>query len=386
MTNALIFLIGLISSQKINFGGEIYIGEILSILVIGVSFKRISLPSEFKGLFGLLLVWVLCQLCSDIYNDTQYLKAAKGILAPVLFGLTMMALNTFFRGRDSAVPKYLFGVVVGLWVGKAFAGSGYYSINPWKWGLGLSVALCFYLWVEFYATRSKTVYLVIATPIFCIVSLAFSARSLAGFFLIANLISILSARIFKNPAYRVLVSQRYGVFYCFLLIVLLVFALDRALFALFVFQPFLDILPPEDAWKYSVQATNAWGVILGGRTEILVSLEAFFDAPFLGHGSWAENKAYVYRHLDRVAEAGGLLHSLEVAQQNIDSFLIPSHSYLMGALVWGGIGAGLFWLKVLVLCLSGFLRRSVVSSPLQVYISIFLIWSILFSPFSANAR
>jgi hypothetical protein len=135
-----------------------------------------------------------------------------------------------------------------------------------------------------------------------------------------------------------------------------------------------------------MQAESKWGVILGGRTELLVSLEAFLDAPFLGHGSWAENSIYKYVHLDMMDASGGMLKDLISAEKNIRSFLIPTHSYLMGAAVWGGVMCSLFWLKIFGVFFSGFLNSKVILSPLLIYISIWMIWNILFSPFGADAR
>ena len=49
----------------------------------------------------------------------------------------------------------------------------------------------------------------------------------------------------------------------------------------------------EDAQKkYEMEASGKYGVLLGGRTELLASLPAVYDSPILGHGSWAKNRIY----------------------------------------------------------------------------------------------
>ena len=66
--------------------------------------------------------------------------------------------------------------------------------------------------------------------------------------------------------------------------------------------------------------------------------------------------------------------------------LIPSHSYLMGALVWSGIFGGLFWIVLLYVVFKRFLR-TLGQLPLYFYIGMLgLVWDVLFSPFGASAR
>jgi hypothetical protein len=226
----------------------------------------------------------------------------------------------------------------------------------------------------------------VGAAIFVVICMANSSRSLAAFMLIASMLAVLSSRIKLIPFYRRLVVSPLGTLQLLFIVLIVVFCLDRSMAALFSFDPFLDLLPPLDAMKYKVQADSKWGVILGGRTELLISFEAFFDSPFFGHGSWAENSYYTYARLDMVDASGGMLRDLSVAESNIKSFLIPTHSYLMGAIVWGGFFAGLFWLKVIWLSLSGFLNRNVIESPLLLYIVIGMVWNVLFSPFGADAR
>jgi hypothetical protein len=385
VTSFIVFLIGVISSQKINLFGEVFIGEILCAAVLLFNIKAIRTPAGSKPLLGLLLVWFIAQLAADIVNQTEFIKAVKGVLAPAFVAMIILGLTTVFYKRYHFLPHYLFGVFIGLWLSRVI-GSEYYAHNPWKWGLGSCVALCFFTWIEFYCKRYKSAYLFVGAALFVVVCLANSSRSMAAFMLIASMVAILSSRITLLPIYRRLSASPSGTLQLFFIVLFVVFSIDRSMAALFNFGPFLDLLPPLDAMKYNLQAESKWGVILGGRTELLVSLEAFLDSPIFGHGSWAENSYYTYARLDMMDASGGMLMDLSVAESNIRSFLIPTHSYLMGAMVWGGFFAGLFWLKVIWLSLFGFLNRRVIVSPLLLYIVIGMIWNVLFSPFGADAR
>jgi hypothetical protein len=383
--NLAIFIVGLLSSQKINLFGEVFVGEALCGLVLLFNAKAIRVPPGGRLLLGLLFVWFVAQFASDIINQTEIIKALKGILVPVFVAIILLGLSTAFYRRYQYLPIYLLGVFVGLWVSR-FLGSEYYASNPWKWGLGSCVALCFFTWIHFYCKVYRNVYLLVGAVAFVVVSLANSSRSMAAFMLLASVLALLSSRIQLLPFYRRLGASSSGRLQLVGIMLFGVFVADRAMVGLFSFGPFLDLLPLADAAKYSAQAANEWGAILGGRTELLVSLEAFGDSPLWGHGSWAENPYYVYSHLDKVDASGSLLMDLKAAESNISSYLIPSHSYLMGAVVWGGVFAGLFWLRVLGICVRGVLCNSILSSPLYMYITIGMLWDILFSPFGADAR
>jgi hypothetical protein len=385
VTIFIVLCIGIISSQKINFFGQIFIGEILCVAVLLFNIKAIRTPAGSKPLLGLLLVWFIAQLAADIVNQTVLIKAVKGVLAPVFIAMIMLALTTTFYKRYHFLPIFLFGLFLGMWLSRVI-GNEYYAHNSWKWGLGSCVALCFFTWIEFYCMRYKATYLLVGSVLFVVVCMANSSRSLAAFMFIASMVAMLSSRIRLMPSYRRLSKSRLGTLWLFFILLFVVFCIDRSMAELFSFAPFLDMLPPLDAIKYSVQAKSEWGVILGGRTELLVSLEAFFDSPFLGHGSWAETPYYTYTLLDIMSASGGMPLDLSSIESSIESFLIPTHSYLMGAVVWGGLFAGLFWLKTIWLLLSGILNEKVIASPLLLYIVIGMIWNILFSPFGADAR
>ena len=376
---------GVISSQKINIFGEVFIGELICAVVLLFNMKAIRLPVGGKPILVLLLIWFVAQLASDFFNQTEFIKAVKGILVPAFVAIILLGLTTAFHRYYRFLPLYFLGVFIGLWLSLA-NGNEYYTQNPWKWGLGTTVALCFFTWIEFYCKRYRAAYLLAGSAIFVVICLANSSRSMAAFMLLASILAVLSRQIELSPLYKRFSTSPSGIFQFFCIVLVAVFFIDRLMVVLFTFDPFLNLLPPLDAFKYSVQAESKWGMILGGRTELFVSLEAFFDAPFFGHGSWSENPYYVYARLDYMDSAGGLLQEIAVAEKNVRSYLIPTHSYLMGSIVWGGFFAGLFWLKVMGITFSGFLNGQVIRSPLLLYIIISLIWNIIFSPFGADAR
>ena len=55
--------------------------------------------------------------------------------------------------------------------------------------------------------------------------------------------------------------------------------------------------------KY-VEQSGSLGVLVGGRSEVLVSTQAIMDSPILGHGSWAKDFTYVDLLAARLSSAG----------------------------------------------------------------------------------
>jgi len=143
------------------------------------------------------------------------------------------------------------------------------------------------------------------------------------------------------------------------------------------------ILGEKNLQKYESQASGNLGILIGGRSEILVSVYAIRDSPIIGHGSWAKD----HRYADMLMYLKSVLGytSAEPGEEG----LIPSHSHIFGAWVEAGILGAVFWIWVLSLpirVLTGSYRTKEPLSPLIIFFSFILIWDILFSPYGAERR
>jgi O-antigen ligase len=137
--------------------------------------------------------------------------------------------------------------------------------------------------------------------------------------------------------------------------------------------------------KYEAQsALGDLGLILGGRSEWLVTLEAIRDSPLFGHGSWAKDQYYAERRQVLLYQLG---FTDSVREPKDD--LIPTHSHLLGAWVEAGFGGVIFWLGILALIAAALRRLYASDDPLRpylVFVMFLFIWDILFSPFGAQRR
>ena len=145
----------------------------------------------------------------------------------------------------------------------------------------------------------------------------------------------------------------------------------------------------EDAQKkYQMEASGKYGVLLGGRTELLASLPAVYDSPILGHGSWAKNRIYYIGEV-RALELLRYKGALDISREELIDGLIPAHSYLLQAWVYGGIVGALFWVWVYVFVVRALMRvypATVVLLPVAAFMAFSLFWDILFSPYGMTTR
>jgi hypothetical protein len=135
--------------------------------------------------------------------------------------------------------------------------------------------------------------------------------------------------------------------------------------------------------NYLSQASGEYGLLLGGRSEVLVSSRAVLDSPFLGHGSWA--KDYQYSSLlNELRQQAGYIAGVEDEEG-----LIPTHSHLLGAWVEAGLLGAVFWMWILSLPARVLIRSHGTMdylTPLMAFVAFLLIWDIFFSPYGAERR
>jgi hypothetical protein len=130
-----------------------------------------------------------------------------------------------------------------------------------------------------------------------------------------------------------------------------------------------------------------FGLLLGGRNEIVVSSQAIVDSPLIGHGSWARNIEY----LDLYASLSGI--SVDTYRQQaaglFDTAVIPTHSHFFGAWVDGGLGGAICWAIIAWIFFDALIATLFIQSrlvPLLMLIFVLQLWDIIFSPFGAERR
>ena len=140
--------------------------------------------------------------------------------------------------------------------------------------------------------------------------------------------------------------------------------------------------------KYEDQASGKYGVLLGGRPELLGELPAIYDSPILGHGSWAREPLYLIEEHEAMTALGykgeAFIDPAQIAEGQI-----PAHSYFFRAWVDAGILGAVFWGWVFIVTAKVLTRvypASIDLLPAMAFLAFLLLWNIPFSPYGTQER
>jgi O-antigen ligase len=201
-----------------------------------------------------------------------------------------------------------------------------------------------------------------------LLNLGLGFRSLAGFCLVGTLSSIWNRRAyFKINDVALLLRNS----------VLIILAISAFLY--FYYEIGVFEVSTIDVGQH--QKGGAEKNPVYGRLEFLVGLQAIWDSPIIGWGSWGKDPHYI-RIFEEITEKAGLHFYSEEKS-------IPSHSFLLGAWVEAGIGGAIFWFILLLQSLKGLknlLKFNIQPIVVLTFILSAFIWDILFSPFGAHER
>jgi hypothetical protein len=371
----LAFALPAVSFLEITIIGRLIVTELLLLVMLPWLWQardRLPLPRWFLVLWA---GWLLSQIATDIVVGSAFRDLARG-WAGIVFTLTnfagiLVVVSTMRRARLFAV-----GLAIGGLLAFFFAPNPTAAFDPWKWGLAGPIGLLIAAGLSGrsgYRFPWLTVSMFVA---FGTLNLVLGYRSLGGLSLLAAGYLGLCA-VGRRPSAGPPSKVRALLGVAFLATV------GVAVLGLYSAAASSGVLGPEAQVRYANQA-GAFGVILGGRPEALVSTEAILDSPILGHGSWAKDPRYAKLLVDRQQELG-----YEVTPQYVGTDLIPAHSYLVGAWVWAGLFGALFWFavaSVAIWLLANLYAFRVTLAPLLVVQALLLLWELAFSPYGLGAR
>lgn len=382
----LTFMIGLGSCYTIQVGGDIPLCEVILIpsllVLIAIHSERVRVRFHpFGTIVGLMSLWLLGQIATDVYRSTTFRDWSRGDANIIFFLLDFIGLTILLKGNVRRQMIFLLGIALGQILSVKLEPS-LYEGNIYKFGLCFplmyinSLICCFFYRRREFAVVGLLLLANIALNLF------FNTRSVVLSMLIAAamILPVIPERIGRlrllpplGTTARVLAlagiaSAAAG------LAGLLVTSLGAS-----------GALGREAQLKNSIQTRAGWGILIGGRPEILVSSRAVFDSPILGHGSWARDPKYSEMLSDIEAEFG--MPPSDEGQKF--KGLIPAHSHLMEAWVFSGFLGGVFWIYIFKETLKSIVRTANLRKPETPMYAILLTgyaWAILFSPFGGLDR
>lgn len=365
----------------IEFFGRLYLTDLVGVVLFLFLLKApdaIERLGRIKTVFILLGLWFLSQIVTDIVRDTapqDYLRVWAKI---AFFGIQIAALWLFLPRRRA----YLVAFALGMGLAAGFGVLEEYEGAEWKFGYDQAAVFILssllILAARFVPHMRKLSPLLLGgVATFVLFQNARSA------FVVIALAAVICALVIMVERWPALQQRIRPTGFVILLVGGIIGA--GAISAGYGDIARSGALGPEAQIKHEQQTSGEISLLLGGRSESLISVRAIADSPIIGHGSWAKDRRYVelYRSL-----------RLRLGMDWEDPFfqsreLIPTHSYFFGSWVEAGVLGAVFWLYIFALPFIAsyrLLKSREALLPLVAFLAIGLVWAIPFSPFGSTER
>ncbi len=379
LIDSIIFLIPALKFIEIETVGRLLFTDIvflalfpiILILKFNKLHKRIVIQIIILG-----LIWLSSQVLTDIIRGTPsndyYRGWAKIIVTTIHFCIIYLIIN-----NNRRIVVFILGLCAGDILGYFFNPNIYSLYFPWKFGFGSPVTYILILLACIFFNRYFVISIILL--IFSsIINLYMDFRSLSGICFITVIYLLIQESVLKtNNIQARLKLKDIVVLFSILLLSGLTFLKGYETLAK------KGLLGESAQMKYYYQSSGDYGIIVGGRSEILISIYAIVHSPLVGYGSWAKN----YQFIELL---NNFMNNLGYVQPFLGaSDVIPTHSHFFGSWVESGIGGALFWGFIITLILRVFITRqnkNNLMTPLIIFVSFHLLWDIFFSPFGSDQR
>ena len=384
---AIAFLLPLTGLVKIGFVGTLYLHDILTpILLVGLLFFSGNETSlrPLRTALWLILIWLLGAMVTDLIQVTPFEDYSRGWSRIILLGMNIITFWLLSKGRMSVLIAYVAGLGVQSLLLPLFATEEDFGVNePWKFGIGAGLAILGAATASIpriattFGPKLPALYLAGIAAL----SLWYNGRSLFAIFALSSACVLLMDFVSRRPR----ITQRINRVSFTLMALAGIFA-TQVLTAVYSFFASSGLLGDAALQKYLNQSQADVNLLVGGRPESLVSIQAIIDSPIIGHGSWARDQHYTFLLVSRMQEVGLYADAQGVLR---GEGLIPTHSHLFGAWVEAGIAGAPMWLWAIFLSaavLFALFKSGKAPDALVVLTAFLVFWDVLFSPFAATAR
>lgn len=378
----LLFFAGASLWLRIHLIGELLVAELLLLTaLVAVLYARpVVFPRPISRVIVAMVAWLVAQMVTDIVRDSALVDWTRGWAGIGMSIVLLAAFCCLIVPSPGRGVRFAQGAVVGGFLQYFLAPTAYSLTYWWKFGLGGPVSMAVVLVAERMWSRGRIGQGALLLGFMGVVDVMLGARSLGGGCLLAALFVAGSARRSRRrgPKVRTTASGTWGN------IAKGAFAALAVLFA-YTSVASSGLLGAESTAKYEDQSSGQYGVLIGGRPEVVLLVAAIRHSPWLGHGSWAKWEGQ--EREEAIKYMNGLGYQYSSAGVGPDAG-IPLHSYLLGAWVQAGLVGGLVWLGVLLMVVRmmarGYAQGNL--SVLRTYLGVNFVWASMFSPFGAEQR
>jgi hypothetical protein len=356
-------------------GNEVLLLAFLPVLLLAQGGR--AFENQYVRFYVLAGGWFIGTLIADAYNAMPMYNREKGTARVAFFILDFMALAIFLNRKTRRIVIFALSVAFVL-----LASSSQFSEDfslRWKFGFSQGFAILALSGSSYFYAKQKYRKCFVISVVLAGLNLHYGFRSQLGVhFVSAVLILPLFARS----------GRRQGAQSPSRVLLLLALALGAAYAAnaTIKYAARHGFFDESQNAKFLGQSGGDYGVLVGGRPETLVAIQAIRDSPFIGHGSFPFGLKYVQMRQDIQYQHG---YSDTDQPEDVDYPVIPTHSHLTMAWVEGGILGGICWIYILILTIRGTVRLTSLRpplSPLYSYLLVSFLWDILYSPFGSVNR
>jgi O-antigen ligase len=383
-TDAGLFILGAAGMFSANIvgslpGDEIILFPLLPLALLAQG-KR-AFDRRYLWFYLLIAGWLLGTLIADIYNGSPPVNRMKGTARVIFFAFDFIVLAVLLNGRARRLVIFTMSIVAVMLVGSwQFRGS--FNVQ-WKFGVSEGLAMIAMLVSSYYYAKRRYWICFSISLVLAGLNLIYGFRSQLAIVFVA---AVLILPIF-GQARTIRGSSRsgYGTSKVVMLLVLAGGAAYMANVAI-KYAARRGFFDESTQAKFETQSEGDYGVLVGGRPETLVAIQAIRDSPIIGHGSFPYGPQYRQLQQDIQYEHG---YSDTDEPEEVEFEVIPTHSHLTLGWVESGILGGVFWIYVLVLTLRAIFRLSAMRpqlAPLYSYFLVSFLWDILYSPFGSVNR
>lgn len=376
--NAFALIIPTLTFLEVELVGRLFLSEILIVCMLPIllyargGLLLSPLPKKLL-LFG--LAWLSAQIATDIIIDTPIEDLIRGWAKIIFLLINFSAIYLYLNRNKMRFFLFALGIALGQILAYFFNPNIYVESYPWKFGYGMAVTLLFVLISQTRVLEKKILFISNIILSMGLLNFYMDFRSLGliclltgGFIFIKDSALFSYQNIKRNRIINLIVLGSVSIY---------------SISTFYNYSASEGWLGEEIREKNLLQSSGDMGLLLGGRAEILASSQAVIDSPIIGHGSWAKDQKYADMLEYALSQYGYDITG------TVESDLIPTHSYIMGAWVEAGIVGAAFWLYALILtvrCLVATYQSNLPLLPLTVFIAFNLLWNIPFSPFGAEVR
>jgi len=267
--DAVAFLAPLLRSVTIEAVGRLYLTDLLLagmlLFLLVHSGRRLSARLPRTAIL-LLVGWLLAQVVTDLIRGSSFHDYARGW---AMIGFTLLnfcSLYLLLAGKPKRLVLFAAGAALGQIAGYFIAPSEYALGEPWKFGYGTGVSWLLVLLAVGLAKgrRFGRLWPAAVLLLVALLNIFMGFRSAGGVaFLTACYLAAQALRGTRSTATRLRPRQ---------LFVLGAVAVLGAWGVLQLYEYSVEAgwLGAEARQKYEMQASGEYGVLLGGRSEILV--------------------------------------------------------------------------------------------------------------------